>query len=261
MKNNLLILFVIPVLIFACSGEGSSTLFGGPDLPANPEKIIIEWSEGGGMLPEGENIYLSTDSSYYYMWKDQTQQKLYFNTSEQELKEIYQVCLDNDFDKIRLIKEQEVYDRGGTSIRLILDGKYFDKNNSGMTFLHDGDVDNYYAVENKIYSFAISKIENQKTKTTLKIGQKLLAENYLVYININGSNVYASDTDDSLKKVVDTMLYTAPNEFVMNLFDRDSLNSYGSPAFFKSVWLTKTISDTSNTVVFDLDKEGNLVAE
>ncbi|MBI3135108.1 MAG: hypothetical protein HYZ14_10590 [Bacteroidetes bacterium] len=259
MKNNLLPVLVIPSLFLACTGEGGGTLFGGTALPENPEKIVIEWNEGGGMLPEGETIYLSTDSSYYYMWKDQTRQKLYFNTSEQELNEIYQVCRDNNFDKIRLIEEQEVYDRGGTSIRLIADGKYIDKNNSGMTFLHESDVDEYYAVETKIYSFAMHKIESMKTKTTLKIGRELLDKNYLIYISINGYNIYNSDSGDSLLTHLDTMLYTAPNEFALNLYAKDSLDSYGSPAFLKATSRVKEISDTSNTVTFGLDKTGTPV--
>jgi hypothetical protein len=261
MKKNLLLLSSVSLLMSACSGEGGTAVFSGSDLPADPEKIIIEWHEGGGMLPEGQEIYLSTDSSYYSMWRDQTHQKLYFNTSAEELKSIYQVFTDNDFDKIRLLEEQEVYDRGGTSISLNADGKNFSKNNSGMTFLHEDDYEEYNAIENNIYDFAKSKIENQKTKTTVKIGNELLAGNYLIYININGNIAYNSDTDDSLLTQLDTLLYTASNEFILNLYNKDSLNYYGSPSFIESVYLTKEISDTSNTVLFSLDKKGKITAK
>jgi len=261
MKNNLILFFSIPMLIFACSCEGGSTFLNSSDLPAEPKKLIIEWHEGGGMLPEGEDIYLSTDSSYYSRWKDQTHQQLYFQTSEQELLEIYQVCRDSKFDRIRLIEEHEVYDRGGTSISLNIDGNYVRKNNSGMTFLHEDDYDEYDVVASKIYEFALRKIEDQKIKTTLHIGENLKEKNYLVYININGTTIYNSDTGDSLLNVRDTMLYKTSNEFALNLYDKDSVNSYNSPAFITYRILNKVISDTSHAVRFDIDEAGNAVIE
>lgn len=248
------------LFLFSCSGEGGNSIFSSSDLPENPEKIVIEWNEGGGMLPEGQNIYISLDSSYYYNWHDQTKQKLYFNTSEEELNEIYQVCIDNDFDGIRLNEEEAVCDRGGTSIRLIIDGKYYDKNSSGGTFIHESDIEEYAAVENKIYGFAMSKIEDMKIKTTIKVSPELTS-NYLVYINVNGRTVFNSDTDDSLLLQSDTLLYEAVNGFDLQLYDKDSLDNYGYAAFLKSYYFSKVISDTSNVVEFGITKEGELTGK
>lgn len=260
MKSIFFSSLLTSLLIIGCSGESGQSIFGASSLPDDPEKIVIEWSEGGGMLPEGQDIYISLDSSYYEMWHDQIDQKLYFNTTEEELDEIYQVFIENDFNGIRQIEEQEVYDRGGTSIRLVADGKYYDKNNSGMTFLHKNDVEEYYAIENKIYSFAKNKIEDQKVKTTVTISQDLLAKNYLLYINVNGAVVYNSDTD-SLLTQKDTMLYKTMNGFELSIYDRDSLNYYGSPTYLKSFYLMKEISDTSNAVEFGITKEGDLTGK
>ncbi|MBK9193132.1 MAG: hypothetical protein IPM77_17440 [Crocinitomicaceae bacterium] len=149
------------VILTACSG-GIDYITEQTVLPENPKSVVIQWDEGGGMLPEGQDIYISKDSSFYSLWQNQRDQKMYFNTSEQELKSLYQVFVEHDFSNIRMIEEQEVYDRGGTSIRLIADGKYYDKNNSGMTFLHENDVDAYFEVETAIYDFAMKKLKTRK---------------------------------------------------------------------------------------------------
>jgi hypothetical protein len=81
MKNTHFASLAISLLIFACSGEGGGSIFNGSELPEKPEKISFEWSDGGGMLPEGENIYISEDSSYWSMWRLDYEQKIYFTTS------------------------------------------------------------------------------------------------------------------------------------------------------------------------------------
>src|SRR5687767_2294054 len=108
MKNYLMLL-VISLLIFSCSGKRSVTEVEA-ELPENPEKVTFEWSKGGGMLPEGENIYISADSSYWYMWRNEYSQKLYFTTSEAELKGLYQTCLTLQFDKIEQKEQSAVCD-------------------------------------------------------------------------------------------------------------------------------------------------------
>jgi hypothetical protein len=260
MKNTHFASLAISLLIFACSGEGGGSIFNGSELPEKPEKISFEWSDGGGMLPEGENIYISEDSSYWSMWRLDYEQKIYFTTSTEEMDQLYQVFLDNDFDKINLIEEQEVYDRGGTSIRLIADGKYFDKNNSGMTFVHENSWDEYDAVSNAIYSFAKQKTESSQIPVTVKLSNSLLESNYLIYINVNDRTIYNSDRDSALTEK-DTILYAAPNGFDVMLYRKDSLDSYGNEAFLKSFQFIKTFSTEDNAVEFGITKEGDLIGK
>jgi hypothetical protein len=260
MKNILFLSVAVTFFVFACSGEGGGTLFSGSALPENPEKVIFEWSDGGGMLPEGENIYISEDSSYWSMWRLNYEQKIYFTTSSEEIDELYQVFLDTDFDKINLIEEQEVYDRGGTSIRLIADGKYFDKNNSGMTFVHENSWDEYAAVSDAIYSFAKEKTASSKIPVKLKLSNSLLKSNYLIYINVNDRTIYNSNRDSALTEK-DTILYAAPNGFDVMLYRKDSLDSYGNEAFLKSFQFIKTFSATDNVVEFGITKEGDLTGK
>jgi len=55
----------IALFLLASCGEGGESILGGnTSLPENPKKIEIRWNESGGMLPEGESIFISEDSCY-----------------------------------------------------------------------------------------------------------------------------------------------------------------------------------------------------
>lgn len=260
MKITLFYCLAVSLLIFACSGESGGSILSGSALPENPDKISIQWSDGGGMLPEGENIYISEDSSYWSLWRLDYEQKIYFTTSSEEINQLYEVFLENDFDKIKLIEEQEVYDRGGTSIWLNADGKSFNKNNSGMTFVHENSWEEYDAVSKAIYSFAKQKTESNKIPVKVKLSDSLLKSNYLIYINVNNWTIYNSDRDSALTEK-DTMLYAAPNGFDVMLYRKDSLDHYGNEAFLKSFQFIKTFSKSDNVVEFGITTEGDLIGK
>lgn len=238
--------FVSIYSLNSCTG-GRTFLVENTVLPENPKSIVIEWSEGGGMLPEGQNIYISKDSSYYSIWQDQRNQKIYFNTSENELKSLYQIFVDNDYGNIRLIEEQEVYDRGGTSIRLIADGKYFDKNNSGMTFLHENDVDAYYEVETAIYDFAMKKIEDKKIQLEISIDPSVLNSPFSLYLGLN-QNTLADPEDSTFETRYVADVFPGQNAIDMGLYYKDSTDYYGYPAMHSREYPIIEVSDSLNQI-------------
>lgn len=244
----------IATLLFTCSNENGGGLFSSSKLPEKPEKINIEWHDDGGMLPESETIYLSEDSSYWAFWRYDYEQKIYFDVTKDELTNLYAVFVENEFDQIRLIEEQEVYDRGGTTIRLTCDGNYFDKNNSGMTFIHESDVKNYVAVENAIYDFAKTKIEPAKTPFTITFSDELLNSGEVLSFNMNG-RFLISNEEHQFPRRIDTTLYSTYNDFELMVYDGDSLNSYGTNQFLYSVRCVKAVSDTSNLIEFVWEKD------
>jgi len=233
-------------ILNSCSG-GNSFLVENTLLPEDPKKLEIVWHEGGGMLPEGQDIYISKDSSYYSVWQNQRNQKIYFNTSELELKQLYQVFMDNDYGNIRLIEEQEVYDRGGTSIRLIADGKYFDKNNSGMTFLHENDVDAYFEIETAIYDFAMKKVEEKKIQLEISIDQSVVNSPFSLYLGLNQNTLV--DPEDSVFNLnFQTEVFPGQNEIDMGLYYKDSSDYYGYPAMHSREYPIVEVSDSLNQI-------------
>lgn len=239
------VLFCTAILT-ACSG-GIDYITEQTVLPENPKSIVIEWHEGGGMLPEGQDIYISKDSSYYSLWQNQRHQKMYFTTSDEELKSLYQIFVEHDFSNIRLIEEQEVYDRGGTSIRLVADGKNYNKNNSGMTFLHENDVDAYFEIETAVYDFAMLKIEDQKINLEISIDQSVLNCPYSLYLALN-QNTLVDVEDSVINQTYQAEVYAGQNEIDLGLYYKDSNDYYGYPAMFSREYPIIEVSDSSNHV-------------
>lgn len=256
-RKNITVCFLLACSLFSCGGN---SLFAPQNtLPENPEKIVIEWYEGGGMNPESESIYLSEDSSYWSHWRIPGEQKVYFNTSAEELKNLYQTFNEFDFANIRLIEEQEVYDRGGTSIRLQADGKFYDKNNSGMTFIHQSDVDNYFEIETAIYDFAKNKTALLKMPFELVIAENILKSKYKLNLMINGQSIlYVKDS--IYPGLIDTMLYPGLNEFTFGIYDADTLDYYGYPSRIEEISAVRFISDSVSSIRFSL-KSGTIIAE
>ncbi|MBK7129411.1 MAG: hypothetical protein IPM74_07140 [Crocinitomicaceae bacterium] len=243
--------------LFSCAGSG--LIAPQIDLPENPDKIIIEWYEGGGMEPESECIYLSVDSSYWSHWRSPGEQKVYFNTSTEELKKLYQTLVEFNFANIRLIEEHEVYDRGGTSIRLQADGKFYDKNNSGMTFIHQSDVDNYFEIETAIYDFAKNKTALLKKSFELVIAENLLRSKYKFNLMINGQSVlYVKDS--IYPGLIDTLLYPGFNEFTFGIYDSDTVDYYGYPTRIQEISAVRFVSDSISKIKFSM-KSGTIIAE
>jgi len=242
------------VLIFSSCGENGTSILGGESaLPENPKKIEIRWFSGGGMLPEGEDIFISADSCYWNRWQDQCKLHLDFKMTDAEVRSLYQVFLDHDFNDIDMLEEQEVYDRGGTSIDVNCDNIYYQKSNSGMSFVMENDWDDYGAIENAIYSATMERVEKFKMKSTVKLSDNLIKSGLVVNLTVNHNALYDSSKDSlkTKKTEFNETVYQGENQFTMSLFDPDSLNNYGYMNCLTTVWFVKSISDTSNTVVFD----------
>lgn len=110
-------------------------LFGCSGLPnTRPQDFQITVSEDGGMLPYSRNVTLNGTQSEDETFIDGFNVMILFQTGVMELDTVYEVVQDNHFTQIRT-REEEVYDRGGSSIGVRLDNDYYDVADSGMSFV------------------------------------------------------------------------------------------------------------------------------
>jgi hypothetical protein len=244
-----LIILSLGLILLACSGEGGGNMFSSSELPENPGSIVITWYDGGGMLPEGEDIYISEDSCVWTQWKDQSERRLKFEMTKAEIRELYQVFLDNDFDQIAILEEQEVYDRGGTSINVTVDRKQFGKSNSGMSFVKEGSWDEYAAVENAIYNTAQERTSHLRTNAVINLTDNLLNSGLIIDLAVNDDYLYNSQ-DSARQSVFTHPVYMGENQFTLTLSDPDSITYYGYPAILTTEWFVKDITEDS-VVTFD----------
>ena len=58
-----------------------------------PKDFRVKLYDGGGMVPQGANYFISKDSSFAEMWEGEARTKLYFKTSMDDLKTLYNIIL------------------------------------------------------------------------------------------------------------------------------------------------------------------------
>jgi len=241
-------------MIAACSSffENDNSEKNKP-LPQTAKKIVIRWHSDGGMLPESENIYISTDSSYWSMWRYDYEQKIYFNTSQNEIDKLYTVFLQNKFDKIRVIDETEVYDRGGTSLDITADNIYVQVSNSGMSFIAEKSWINYSNIEREVCDFTFQKIESTKIPVVINFSKKLRLANYIFNVSINGETHFNTKSD-SFPNKLNLLLFPGDNKIEFYRYHSDSLNSYGTNLIIDSKQFIHPFSEENNTLNFDFNE-------
>ncbi len=248
--------FVLPILMIACAGNsGTDNEESNSQLPANPEHIAISWRMDAGMLPQGEKIYISSDSSYWESWNDQNIKHIPLVINQEELMDLYQVFLDNEFDLIGINDEEEVYDRGGTSLNIDVDGINFSKNNSGMSFIQEEFQKNFFAVENKVIELSNKKLEDTKILTQINIGERLYNMDYDLQITLDNNQIMV---DESLNHSLE--LLPGDVDVEVYLFYKDSTNQYGGKATYKWENMPYSLSDSSNIMTIDFDDDGFLLS-
>ncbi|MBN4071518.1 hypothetical protein JYT72_03290 [Crocinitomix catalasitica] len=227
-------------------------------LPKSPEEVEIIWSDGGGMMDLSTGIYISADSSSWNYRRSGNEKSIAFVTSEEELDELYQVILDNQFDKIRTRSEGEVYDRGGIDIRLTVDGNYYDINNSGSYFIVEKWVKNWSAVSDAITSFTAEKLEELRFEYTIKLDKSITDGDYPINLGVDGSKIYSSANDgpltqDQIQNGFTSKILQGPTEIDLYLFYPDSTNSYGGQIVYSYEVFSFDFTTEQNETTFYLE--------
>ncbi|HRE40634.1 MAG TPA: hypothetical protein PLG90_04820 [Ignavibacteria bacterium] len=130
---------IITLILFFCNaclipGESNTVLKN-----TLPDDLKIQYTRHTGMLPEYENLLITKDSCVLIEVTDKTVDTTKFKLSEQELKKLYNIFLENNFSGIETTIE-EVYDRGGATITLSWKNgvrKSVEKSNAGRSFVKE----------------------------------------------------------------------------------------------------------------------------
>ncbi len=232
-------------------------------LPKSPKEIEIGWSDGGGMMDLSTSIFISLDSSSWDYRRNGNEKHILFETSDEELKELYQVIRDNQFDRIKIRSEGEVYDRGGVSIRLNIDGKYYDVYNSGSYFIEDDWVDNWRAVSDAITAFSATKTEELKFDCFIKMDESIITKNYPMKLSVDGPMIFNSDdgnlTEDQIQNGFTLRMLEGPTQIDLYLFYPDSTNSYGGMVIYTSEMFSFDFSSEQSKATLYLEADQILI--
>jgi hypothetical protein len=194
MKFIVGLLFVVS-LFGTCNPE----IMSDSNLPKEHENISIRWNENGGMVHFSEKIEISKDSCIYEINRQGNLQRIVFQLTKEQIDSLYTIFRKNKFDKIKTY-EEEILDRGGSSIYLTVDNQNYTVSNSGFSIIEKDWAAQYNGIENAIRKIAFEELENHKFDVLIEIDQTILDNEYYVKIQIDESIILFESKESDYKQ-------------------------------------------------------------
>jgi hypothetical protein len=117
----------------------------GSQLPSiRPETFTVERTTGGGMTPESDTFRCSGSECTELVTVSGQTGEIHYPVTPRELDVVYRVLRERAFDRIEVRREEEVHDRGGTTVRVDVDGHTYRVADAGLDFVVD--VEDFRAV-------------------------------------------------------------------------------------------------------------------
>lgn len=135
-------LFLVPLLLLVGLGVAAC----GESLPEEmPPGIEIRYDDGGGMLPDYEQLDLRVGQGVYEWRRRDDRGRIEFDFSEAQMREVYDALRAANFAGIEAEDRGRVYDRGGRTIVVTWRGGRVRVSNSGNMFVTEGSREDWGA--------------------------------------------------------------------------------------------------------------------
>jgi hypothetical protein len=239
-------IIILSAILFALAGAKHS------NADNVPKDFRVTLNDGGGMSREGKEYFLSIDSSYAIMHESDATTKVYFKSSMDDLKRLYNIILQYDFHAVETYEEM-VYDRGGTTISVTADGEYYQKVDGGMTFIVESWRDEFEKVESEIRSIVAKHLDKMLREVTVKFDDSFMDEDKIVNFNI-GDYVYMSARDGWQSSVTVTLI---PGEHYgyFTMMNKELTTEPGAKIFAQGQGVIRVAEDTDTIYVYREGKE------
>lgn len=175
MKRSWLFILIVALLLTSCASR----------LPAQrPEDFFVNYSLSAGMLPYGSNVSVAGEVAHTSFFAYGVSFDVAFQPTAAELDSLYQVVVDNKFDRIQTY-EEEIYDRGGSSLTVTANGETFNKADGGMSYIRGNWQNAYNNVEAAVKDLTIRNAPTS-TKFVIEWDESLAALYPTIHIDMGG---------------------------------------------------------------------------
>lgn len=204
---------------------------------STPEDFYVKVEFHAGMLPDYEMYFISKDSCVYEVRKgfrgqDLTENRFMFQLTQSELNDIYNIVLLNDVGSIQTYQE-EVYDRGGSTIHVREKNKTTNVSNSGMTFIQKNSIENYNNIINAVKNITKQKLDAQKRTVTLFIDVSILNSGMIVNITFGGKSFMSAAGEVKEKIDVEVLDGQHSGSIILLLTDTEVTDRVYTNAYFE----------------------------
>jgi hypothetical protein len=218
-----------------------------------PDKLVIQLNDGGGMMPEGDEYYISADSCYAKFWREKATNYVHFMLTKEQLDSLYAVFYTNQFERIGT-KEMETYDRGGISIRLSFGDKNYSVSDAGSTYIKESWHEAFNAVSAAIIRTAVPSIKERQAPVTIRFSKELLADSFALYFSAEN---FSFNTDSGRKETIHYTMLRGQHSFHVSLM-RNTRPSYSrsSKAYLDDVF---TVCGQDDTVYISMPDSVHMI--
>ena len=194
------------------------------DMPEQrPEDLTIVYKEDGGMADMGKTIFLSKDSNYVIFRNNGTENKVYLKYNKADIDNIYKILRDKRFSNIGTHTEDEVYDRGGSSITVSFGGESITKSNTGTTYVDESSKKTYGEISTAINKMVDDFLELLKRNFKIELDTTLIGEGRDLEFNFNTDYTYNSGKEGRRDSILLTVL-DGTNMFFLILNEKNPAN-------------------------------------
>lgn len=184
------ICWLLLVLLVGC-GRDPGTL---------PSDFAVQVGIDGGMLPYSRNVSLRVGAGEDVTFINGVRLAVQFQPTPADLGRVYQAVIENQFDRIK-VDEEEVYDRGGTSVGVNLEGEFIWVYDSGMSFVRERWQDEYQAVYAAAFQLVTAQPDAAAGSFTLTWDDQLAFGGWEILLTMGGDYLGMSDTDSVTQQV------------------------------------------------------------
>lgn len=219
-SKSFITVFVFSVMViatgFVCAKSNHKD--NSPLPESRPSDISFRYHVNGGMMYYYENLYISADSCYYEVNDGGAISKTYFKLTGEQLDKLYDVFVENDFDRITTY-EEKVYDRGGENISLGWDKrKSYSISNSGMSFIDKSWHSEWNKCEEAFLKTIKDEIPKHKKDYEIRLDKSLFDKE--IYLQLNRETVIPKSTlmsENGMDEYISRIVRVSPGKHRLSL--------------------------------------------
>ena len=200
----------------------------------SPATFEISYYNGGGMLPMSENVLISSNESHWKYFRYGKEILVNWDTSPEELKELYGFLKKHNYSKIVSKSEGEVFDRGGLRVTIKNGEETIEIDNSGSNFIEEKWSADYKAIKQHLDDFVNTKVYHKKLNISMASSSTILSlqEKYEISVFVDGEKGMDSESRE-VSASPTFKVFEGVNKVDIRAFYRDSIGTYGNKVSFQ----------------------------
>ncbi len=209
-----------------------------------PDDFQVILNHDGGMSPLSAEYGIGLDSSWVMYNNMGTKRRYRVSLPKDTVSKIYQSLQDNNFERITVREEDEVYDRGGHTISVRVNGEWIEKSNSQNSFVESKWGKSFLFIKEDIIQTIDTALTDRKTEITILVDSSVYELGLLKFYTERGEINFDALHDTANTTVKNYLLLPGTYDFSASVFQKEG-----------DSWNLNRITDLHEEIVIDKEKK------